>query len=158
MAQEAGELIQIPLPGMPFRILVTGWRDWPREASWKIWEQLDLAVKELAVDADQIIVTEGQCPYGGVDDYAYEWAVGNQPLAIPDRCPAKWAQFGKAAGMLRNTEMVAKHPDVCLAFPGPSSRGTVNCIKQAKAAQILVRKIEWDPAFVVDEQGSRPRP
>lgn len=160
MDQEAGQLIQTPLPGLPFRILVTGWRDWPRAAAWKVWEQLELAVKELAADASLIIVTEGESPYGGVDDYAYEWAALNRPRTMPDRHPANWARHGKAAGPLRNAEMVALGPDVCLAFPGPMSKGTVDCMKKAEKAQVLVRTVEWDPAFLetVDDTPMSPVP
>jgi hypothetical protein len=151
IAQEAGQLIQIPLPGMPFHILVTGWRDWPREAAYVVHAHLERAIKDLAPNATQVVVTEGQSPYGGVDEYAYEWALARQPWAVPDRRPADFKGLGRAAGPKRNGEMVALGPDVCLAFPGPGSRGTVNCMKQAEAAQILVRTVNWDPAFLLLE-------
>jgi len=137
-------LVQFPLPGLPFRILVTGWRYWPRSAAVVVTSALEAIVQELAPEASKIIVTEGQCPYGGVDDYAYEWAVAHQPRTVPDRHPADWLTLGKAAaGPVRNSEMVALHPDVVLAFPGPESKGTINCIKQAQRAQILVRIYDW---------------
>jgi hypothetical protein len=138
------QLTQQPLPGMPFRILVTGWRDWPRTAASVVHNALDAIVEELAPEATRIIVTEGECPYGGVDQYAREWAVRHEPRTVPDPHPAKWRTLGKAAGMIRNAEMVALQPDVCLAFPGPGSRGTIDCMRKAEAANILVRTFSWE--------------
>jgi hypothetical protein len=136
-------LIQVPLPGLPFRILVTGWRHWPRAAASVVTSALDAVVEELASDVGKIIVTEGQSPLGGVDDYAWEWAVLHQPRTVPDRHPADWLTLGKAAGPVRNSEMVRMHPDVVLAFPGPGSKGTINCMKLAEAAGLLVRTYDW---------------
>lgn len=55
--------------------------------------------------------------------------------------PAPWGQHGLAAGRLRNQTMVdvvAYRPGerVCIGFPLPDSRGTVDCLARARAAGI----------------------
>ena len=65
--------------------------------------------------------------------------------------PANWKQFGRAAGHIRNEEMVALGADLMLAFlvadaaPGepPRNVGTRNCIKQARDAGIEVIEV-WE--------------
>jgi hypothetical protein len=74
----------------------------------------------------------------------------------------------RAAGVLRNTWMVehGPKPDVCLAFPGPGSRGTWDCVRKAAAFGIEVvvigfsdpidlatidkHAIRWPPSNVED--------
>jgi hypothetical protein len=53
--------------------------------------------------------------------------------------PADWAQHGKAAGMIRNREMVALGADVVLAFPLGRSPGTRGCIRTAEEAGLTVK-------------------
>ena len=55
------------------------------------------------------------------------------------RHPADWDKHGKAAGMIRNREMVALGADICLAFPIGRSPGTRACIREAQRAGIPVR-------------------
>jgi hypothetical protein len=50
---------------------------------------------------------------------------------------ADWEKFGKAAGPMRNMEMLQKgKPDVVVAFEG--GRGTANMVKLAKEAGVKV--------------------
>jgi hypothetical protein len=59
---------------------------------------------------------------------------------IVKECPADWRAHGKAAGPIRNRQMLADHnPDVVLAMPG--GRGTADMVSIARAAG--VRVIEW---------------
>jgi len=57
---------------------------------------------------------------------------------------ADWKKHGRAAGPIRNREMVrlAAHLGVaaCIAFPGGA--GTEDCTKQAVAAGLLVLRVE----------------
>ncbi len=56
--------------------------------------------------------------------------------------PANWEQYGRAAGPIRNREMLLTNPDLVLAFLKPASKGTKDCIKQAKARKIKVKVID----------------
>lgn len=50
---------------------------------------------------------------------------------------ADWTKHGKAAGPLRNQQMLDEgKPDVVLAFPG--GRGTADMVRRAKAAGVRV--------------------
>lgn len=58
---------------------------------------------------------------------------------------ADWKKYGRAAGPIRNKQMVELGADLCLAFPdhpknqgGHGSRGTWNCIDLAQQAGIPV--------------------
>ncbi|MCK9598287.1 MAG: DUF2493 domain-containing protein [Sphaerochaeta sp.] len=51
---------------------------------------------------------------------------------------ADWEKHGKAAGPIRNQEMVDAGADVCLAFPVGESRGTRDCMRRAEKAGIRV--------------------
>jgi len=55
---------------------------------------------------------------------------------------ADWKKYGRAAGPIRNKQMVELGADLCLAFPdhpkGHGSRGTWNCVKLAQQAGIPV--------------------
>lgn len=70
------------------------------------------------------------------DSWAKRRAVGCRPF------PADWAKHGKAAGPLRNQQMLEEgHPDLVCAFPGGS--GTEDMKRRARAAGIKVVEF-WD--------------
>ena len=72
----------------------------------------------------------------GVDTQAKSWA---ERYKVPHKVHrADWETFGKAAGPLRNGEMI-KEADALLAFPG--GRGTENCTNQAIQKGIPVRRV-----------------
>ena len=67
----------------------------------------------------------------GADGIADAWALGNPP-ALLRRYPADWGRHGKAAGPIRNREMLAKELadseiTALLVFPG----GRADCQKAA---------------------------
>jgi hypothetical protein len=129
---------------MKLRVLVTGGRS---------WEDYDTLARALYA------LTEG--PVSGLHDGGLEMTVvhgaarGADSLAarwcrdiagtIPETSvteephPADWNKHGKAAGPIRNSEMVALGANVCLAFPTQDSIGTWDCIRKAVAAGIPVR-------------------
>lgn len=121
------------------RILVTGWRDWPEQDKYVIWNRLNEYQASCEIPA-QFVVVHGQCPYGGVDLYAEQWAVTKGHKVEPH--PAR-VVGGRILGPERNAKMVSLGADICLAFPGPRSRGTVDCMKKAEKAGIEVVKMEW---------------
>jgi len=121
-------------------VLVTGSRNWA--ALGVIYRALESYSRSELVE---LIV--GDCPTGA-DEHARRWArVWEVPLGL---CRADWKRYGKRAGPLRNGEMVRRLAEfrargaVCQveAFPLSVSKGTRDCMKQARAAGFPVR--EWD--------------
>ena len=54
--------------------------------------------------------------------------------------PANWDKHGKAAGHIRNAQMLTEgKPDVVVAFPG--GRGTEDMKRRARAAGVEVREV-----------------
>lgn len=75
----------------------------------------------------------------GADCMAGEWAISrSRPEII---VPAQWSNFNKNAGPTRNSWMLRfTKVNHVIAFPG--GRGTLNMIKQARAAKIKLTVIE----------------
>lgn len=75
----------------------------------------------------------------GADAGGEEWA---KYRGIPlRRFPADWGQHGKAAGPIRNREMLEAGAQAVVAFPGHI--GTHNMCKQAKARGIEPVRPPW---------------
>lgn len=122
------------------RILVTGSRTWTDAPA------VHVALAEATAGHRGCVIVHGDCPRGA-DRIARDWARGNGHRHEPH--PADWTK-GRAAGHLRNSEMVALGADVVLAFvdtcetPGCPRRGqhfshgTQDCVKKAAAAGIRV--------------------
>jgi hypothetical protein len=116
-----------------YTIIVSGWRFATVKHSEIIMEALLPIFGEHGI---YVLMREGECPYGGVDLIAknigllWGWEI--------DPNPANWRTFGRKAGALRNGTMCAKGADKLLAFPGPGSTGTTNCIEWAKRYNIPV--------------------
>ena len=110
------------------KLLVCGSRDWRDE---------DRILDEITkVEATEIIT--GDCR--GADSLALKCAAR---LGLPARVfRAHWAQHGKAAGPIRNQEMVDTQPDTCLAFVMPGSKGTWDTVNRCKRAGIPVRVVK----------------
>lgn len=86
-----------------------------------------------------ITIISGGAP--GADDRAIDWAASNwTPVEV---YKANWNTYGKAAGMIRNKQMLEEgKPDLVIAFPG--GRGTANMIKLAREAGIEVKEVTYD--------------
>lgn len=123
----------------PFRILVTGSRHCTDEQAELVAACLEGVVRGEWVHTGKrpVVVVHGRCPYGGVDLAAHRWAERFDG-ATPEPVPADWSRHGKAAGVIRNGEMVSHGADICLAFPAKDSRGTWDCIRKVADAGIRV--------------------
>ncbi len=116
------------------KVLICGGRD------YKDWETLSKTLHQLT-DVFTTLDTITEIAHGdasGADEMADDWAWVQQ---IPvKKFPADWKKHGKAAGPIRNAQMLKEFtPDVVVAFPG--GRGTGDMIQRAKAAGIRVIEV-----------------
>lgn len=120
----------------PIRILVTGSRDFvDRTAVDAVLHQVWL---DLGSPADAVLVHGAA---RGADETAADvWKAQGFP-AEPH--PAEWEIHRRAAGPIRNQEMVDLGADVCVAFhqKGAGNVGTSDCVLRARHAGIEVRKV-----------------
>lgn len=109
------------------KLLVTGGR------SYSDHKRLSDELNKLEDQLDEIAHGGAK----GADTLAGTWAVGH---GIPCRVfPADWERHGRAAGPIRNREMLqAFRPDRVLAFTG--GVGTADMVSLAEAAGIPVEK------------------
>jgi hypothetical protein len=115
----------------PYRILVTGSRDWDDVRT----VDTELTALGRRVPSDRpIVVVDGLA--AGLDCIAHGYALGR--MWGTERHPADWDTHGKGAGSIRNQAMVDLGADVCLAFPTASSVGTWDCVRRANKAGIRV--------------------
>jgi len=113
----------------PIRLIVCGGRDF---LDWHVvWMRLDQVHSKRGIS--QIIA--GGC--SGADAFATDWARKND---VPIReYYAAWEKHGKAAGPIRNQQMIDDgKPDGLIAFPG--GRGTNDMVLRAQVAGLTV----WD--------------
>jgi hypothetical protein len=124
------------------RVLVCGGRDFTdQEFVIRTLDRLSLKWPKTPPDeygnwlpAVTIIAGEAQ----GVDVHAAAWAMVNHTNYRG--FAADWAKHGKAAGPIRNQQMIQEgRPDLVVAFPG--GRGTADMVARAKKAGIEVMEI-----------------
>ena len=97
-------------------IIVTGGRDYDD------WAMLQDVLS--AFDAKLIVQGGAQ----GADRMARKYAEDNKIVSVT--VEANWNKHGRAAGPIRNREMLMEYPEaIVVAFPGGA--GTANCVKQA---------------------------
>lgn len=132
------------------RILITGSRRWTDRY------RIETALRSATAgrNSHEVTVVHGECPYGGADIIAA--AIADRIGYVVEPHPASWKVHGKAAGPIRNQEMVDLGADVCLAFPHADSRGTWDCVKRADAAGIPVIVDSGAGPYVYTKHESRP--
>lgn len=115
----------------PFKLLVCGSRDWEDRATIKD------ALDGLALKYGPLHVIHGDCR--GPDQVAARRAefLGFTVTAFP----ADWETHGKAAGPIRNLQMLDEKPDGVLAFQRNGSRGTQHTIDEARRRGIPVEVV-----------------
>jgi hypothetical protein len=118
---------------MTFRIAVTGSRSID-ERGRRIVERT-LNSLTLAEEPNSVTLLHGGAD--GVDYVASNMAknIGWEVIEFP----ADWSTHGKAAGPIRNRQMLDSSVDILLAFPAPDSIGTWDCIRAAVERKIRVR-------------------
>ena len=111
------------------RVLVCGSRHYNN------YEEMEKVLDEYTITE----IIEGEAR--GADRNA---RVYGESKGIPvHRFPADWNTHGKAAGPIRNKQMLTEgKPELVVAFRGPNSRGTQNMINQAEKAGVPVKVIE----------------
>jgi hypothetical protein len=109
------------------RVLVCGGRDF-RDREF-LFAKLD----ELHAQTPFSLVIHGAAP--GADYLADAWA---EYRGVKCVCyPADWAKHGRAAGPIRNSEMLRDgKPDMACAFAG--GRGTRDMVEKARLAGVRV--------------------
>lgn len=111
------------------RVLICG------DRHWSDWQAIDTYVSLLPVGS---VVIQGEAP--GADSAAREAAVAHGYAF--ESYPADWAAYGRAAGPIRNKQMLTEgQPDLVVAFHDDleSSKGTMNMISQARKAGVPVQ-------------------
>ena len=75
----------------------------------------------------------------GADRLAGDWAISRDIMI--DSYPAQWGKHGRAAGPIRNRQMIEEgRPDLVVVFPG--GRGTADMRKRALATKIKVEDVQ----------------
>lgn len=116
------------------KVLVCGGRDFDDVAF--AHAELDRLHKEHVFT----VLIEGDAK--GADRIAGEWADLHGIEHV--KYPADWAIHGRAAGPIRNEQMLNEgKPDLVVALPG--GRGTAHMVRVAKLASVLVIDLREPP-------------
>lgn len=122
------------------RVLICGGRDMGRADAFNWLERNAYDEIAHATGFFSSIVIDAVIHGGarGADEGAAMWGKSEDLKVI---CfPANWKKHGKAAGPIRNRQMIEEgKPDIVIALPG--GRGTANMVQQARAAGIQVIEV-----------------
>jgi len=114
------------------KVLCCGDRDWKRK---------DIIKRELKKLPKGTTIIEGECRGADLLSLAVAIELGFEIM----RFPAQWEVYGRAAGVLRNQQMLDEgKPDLVLAFHSSieRSRGTRDMIQREKQQKIPVQLIK----------------
>jgi YspA, cpYpsA-related SLOG family len=110
------------------------------------WTDRQVIEDRLRLLPSQTTIIHGDCR--GADKMAGEVARSLGFDVVP--CPADWGKHGRAAGPIRNREMLKMRPNLVIAFHDDlgKSRGTKNCLMQALEEGVGIEAIgsggeEW---------------
>jgi hypothetical protein len=117
---------------MAYKVLFCGDRDWTDEA------YIETEVMMLDIEHDDLIIIEGEA--NGADKLSRKAA---EKFLVPvEPYPADWARYKRAAGPIRNQQMLDEgKPDLVIAFHDDleNSKGTKDMVARAKKAGIPVQ-------------------
>lgn len=111
------------------RVIVTGGREYSDVAT------VLSEIVRVGMDDMHAVIVHGAAP--GADTLAR--FIAEDLGLVTEAHPANWDKWGKAAGPIRNQEMVDLGADLVPAFPG--GPGTRDCVRRARAAGIEVREV-----------------
>lgn len=118
----------------PYRILVTGSRDWAD------YDMVRNALTTALYQNVPAVIIHGAC-HTGADAIASWWVRRYRFIGLTEEThPADWKLHSRSAGPRRNKAMVDLGADICLAFIRNGSRGATGCADLAEAAGIPVRR------------------
>lgn len=120
------------------RVLVCGGRDF--DDFNFVWHMLESF--HLSNDGPISVLIHGAAR--GADTAAARWGQ-SEPSVRVVAYPADWKKHGKAAGPIRNKQMLDEgKPDLVIAFPG--GKGTEDMVRRAKAIGVRVLRNGWKSA------------
>jgi len=114
---------------MSYLVVITGSRD---------WAALSAVYEAIADTPEYAMFMQGGCETGADLFARMACEKSRRPMWTED---ALWDLYKLAAGPIRNRKMLDYKPDLVIAFPLPGSKGTVDCMKEAKFRGIEVRVI-----------------
>lgn len=126
-------------------VAVTGGRDY--ENIDRVFQELDL------LDSERYIVELRHGNAVGADFIAKTWAEKRKKIIVPFR--ADWKRYKKAAGTIRNKEMLHEGVDVLVSFPG--GRGTKHATDYAKQRGITIQYV-FDEDYIHDQRRENSEP
>lgn len=95
----------------------------------------------MTPDPNKVIIISGMAK--GADTMAVQFAKTHKLKVL--EFPADWDTHGKAAGPIRNQEMLIRGvPDLVVAFPTKNSRGTWDMVRRAEKAGVKVIVVKED--------------
>lgn len=124
------------------RVLVCGGRDY---SETDVWNWLEYNAKDMIAHAlgdyssfpIDVLIHGGA---KGADKGAEKWGK-SEPKCRVIEFKANWNKHGKAAGPIRNQQMLDEgKPDVVIAFPG--GKGTADMIKRARFSGVEVIEVK----------------
>jgi len=124
---------------MTLRICVCGGRDYTHEK--RVWALLDAVL--AAAPQHQIILISGGAK--GADSHAKIWAV--ERGVKNEIYMADWRRHGRAAGPIRNKNMLSTGIDLLIAMPG--GPGTQHMINICRENKVRVYQDSWTPHVIM---------
>lgn len=105
---------------------------------------VDSAIYEKGINYNEIEIISGHC--AGADTLGELYAK-NHNIAYK-LFPAEWTKYGRAAGPIRNTQMVeyaskSTFP-IVVAFISPRSKGTMDTVKKATQKGFAIYRYNYD--------------
>lgn len=117
-------------------VVVCGSRDWADGAA------IQRRLRALPGEDEDITIIHGACSRKiNGREVSADMLADKTALALGFKVegyPADWQRHGGRAGRIRNREMLDRCPDLVLAFQRNGSRGTQDCVDEARRRGIAV--------------------